>query len=79
LCYTRTVAPKHQFRDPDSIPRFKPGTERDLERVGAWSLAEREKMDQQFVAAMLAAGYGTTTPSTHFGTRSPVAGYRRSD
>jgi hypothetical protein len=69
LCYTRTVAPKH------SRPRN--GSERDLEQVGFWPASERERMNERFAAAMQAAGYGSTMPSTHFGTRNPVAGYRR--
>jgi len=73
------VAPKHVFRDPDSIPRSKHGTERDLAQVGYWPASEREHMDQRFAAAMQAAGYSTTTPSTIAGTRSPVANYQRSD
>ena len=77
LCYRRTVAPKHNLRDPDLIPRSKHGTEGDLAQVGTWSLVERERMDQRFAAAILAAGHATTMPSTHFGTRSPVANYQR--
>ena len=79
LCYTRPVAPKHLFRDPDSIPRSKHGTERDLAQIGTWTLAQREQMDERFAAAMLAAGYGSTMPSTTFGARNPIAGYLRSD
>jgi hypothetical protein len=76
LCYMRTVAPKHSMRDPD-LARPRNGTERDLAQVGFWPASERERMDQRFAAAMQAAGYGSTMPSTHFGTRNPVAGYRR--
>src|SRR5262249_27094063 len=78
LCYIAPVAaPQRLFRDPDSIPRHGHGTERDLDRVGNWTLAEREKMDERFAAAMMAAGYASTLPSTHFGTICPVANHQR--
>jgi hypothetical protein len=72
------VVLKRSFRDPDLIPRHHE-REEHLGQVGYWPAGEREKMDQQFAAAMQAAGYGTTAPSTHFGTRAPIAGYRRTE
>jgi len=64
-------------RDPGSIPRHHPGSERDLGQVGYWSAGERQRQDEAFAAAMQAAGYSATLPSTHFGTRNPVANYQR--
>jgi hypothetical protein len=73
------MAPKHLFRDPDLIPRSKHGAEGDLGQVGSWPVSERQRMDRQFINAMLRAGYSTTMASTHFGTIRPVRGYQRSD
>ena len=36
-------------------------------------------MDAGFVAAMQAAGYAITAPSTRAGTQAPVQGYQRPD
>jgi hypothetical protein len=70
---------KFLFRDPDTIPHHRHGGEMNLAQVGAWTLQERERMNQAFVAAMVAAGHNITAPSTHPGTIRPVANYQRSD
>jgi hypothetical protein len=69
------------FRDPDSLVAASP-SQHELKRIGFWSSIAREAMDAQFRLAMTAAiecgaEHCTTSPSTHFGTRAPIAGYQR--
>jgi hypothetical protein len=68
------MAAKHNFVDPDLAPRSKQGAETNL-ALGTWTQAEREEMNERFVAAMQAAGHAATTPSTIAGTRNPISGY----
>ena len=46
-------------------------------RVSSWTQLQRERMNAAFLAAMQAAGYGLTAPSTVAGTRNPILGYQR--
>jgi hypothetical protein len=64
------------YRDPSLIPhcaRFE-----DLRRP-YWTPEDYELMDRKFTCAMERAGYSVTSPSTSFGTRSPILGYERPD
>jgi len=45
----------------------------------SWARDELVAMDAAFIAAMQAAGHALTAPSTAFGTRAPIQGYRRKD
>ena len=72
---------RRQFKDPDSLAAPKPGVS-EINRLGYWFAADRVEMDAQFRLAMTAAieagfEHCATTPSTHFGTRAPIAGYQR--
>jgi len=42
-----------------------------------WSTDELISMDNAFTEAMKREGREVTEPSSRFGTRSPIAGYRR--
>ena len=48
-------------------------------RTGFWTALEHLEMDAAFVAAMVAAGYTATAPSTHPGTKAPLVNYQRDD
>jgi predicted CoA-binding protein len=70
-----------QVRDPDTLAAVPPSTA-ELNRIGFWSQLDREEMDAQFRLAMTTAiecgaEHCATEPSTHFGTRAPIAGYQR--
>ena len=70
-----------QFRDPDSLAAVPP-SQAELNRDGFWSSIDRVEMDAQFRLAMSAAievgaEHCATEPSTHFGTRAPIANYQR--
>jgi hypothetical protein len=69
------------FRDPDSLAAQQP-SQAELNRIGLWTTFDREAMDAAFRLAMTTAlesglEHCATEPSTHFGTRAPVAGYER--
>ena len=54
----------------------------EINRIGYWTEIDRLEMDAQFRLAMSAAieagaEHCATEPSTHFGTRAPIAGYQR--
>jgi hypothetical protein len=73
-----------QFRDPErnSLGKWCNPSPAELNRVGLWTEADREMMDAQFRLATttaLEAGLErcATEPSTHPGTKCPIAGYRR--
>ena len=70
-----------QFKDPDSLAAQQP-SQAELNRIGFWTTFDREAMDAAFRLAMTTAlesglEHCATEPSTHFGTRAPVAGYER--
>ena len=72
-----------QFKDPDqtSVGKWCDPSPKDS-REGFWTRYDRQEMDAQFRLAMSAAieagaEHCATEPSTHFGTRAPVAGYER--
>jgi hypothetical protein len=50
-----------------------------VRRVGYWTQLEHERMDAAFCTAMQRAGHAITAPSTYPGTRTPIAGYQRSE
>ena len=57
---------------------------KELKRIGQWDATALAEMDSKFQAAMTSAitsgaEHCATSPSTHFGTRCPVAGYARDD
>jgi hypothetical protein len=56
-----------------------PGVIARERRNGDWTKLEHQAMDAAFVAAMQAAGFTLTLPSTHPGTRAPLVGYSRDD
>ena len=71
------------FRDPDrdTVNKWCEPSPKDG-RDGFWTQYDRQEMDAQFRLAMTAAiecgaEHCATEPSTHFGTRAPVAGYER--
>jgi hypothetical protein len=73
---------KRLFRDPDKVYSAQRPSPEKLLRTGQWDASVSEAMDDAFrlaVTAALEAGLECcpTSPSTHFGTRSPVAGYQR--
>ena len=77
----RTGRNSRQFRDPDSLVAQQP-SQAELNRVGYWTEIDRLEMDAQFRLAMSAAieagaEHCATEPSTHFGTRAPIANYSR--
>ena len=72
-----------QFKDPDrdTVSKWCEPSPKDG-RDGFWTSIDRLEMDAQFRLAMSAAiesgaEHCTTEPSTHFGTRAPIAGYQR--
>jgi hypothetical protein len=69
------------FRDPDSLAAQQP-SQAELNRIGYWTTFDREAMDDRFRLAMTTALESglercATEPSTHFGTRAPIANYQR--
>ncbi len=69
------------YRDPERSNLGNP-SQIDINRIGYWTTFDREAMDAQFRLAMTTAiecgaEHCATEPSTHFGTRAPVAGYQR--
>ena len=70
-----------QVRDPDTLAAVPPSAA-ELNRNGFWTETDRLEMDAAFrlaVTTALESGLETcpTSPSTHFGTRAPVANYQR--
>jgi hypothetical protein len=57
------------------MPRRYPEPEEDLLRQ-FWTRYDLVVMDAAFTAAMQAAGYEITAPSSRPGTRTPIVGYR---
>ena len=58
----------------------RPGRPKQGEDLGPpWNYCDYEDMDARFIAAMQAAGYAITAPSTAPGTRAPRPGYERPD
>ena len=71
------------YRDPDrdTVSKWCEPSPKDG-RDGYWTSIDRQEMDAQFRLAMSAAieagaEHCATEPSTHFGTRAPVANYSR--
>src|SRR5262245_38606537 len=75
------MAPKHSYRDPDSIRTeySRDVGEASLAQNGTWQTDQLLEMNDAFTAAMQSAGYAITTPSTTFGTQRPIVGYQRED
>jgi hypothetical protein len=72
-----------QFKDPDEIRTSQQPSAKDS-RTGYWTQFDRIEMDAQFrlaVTTAVEAGLETctTSPSTHFGTKCPIANYQRDD
>ena len=70
-----------QVRDPDTLAAVPPSAA-ELARIGYWTTIDRVEMDAAFrlaVSSAVEAGleHCATEPSTHFGTRAPIAGYQR--
>ena len=70
-----------QVRDPDTLAAVPP-SQAELTRVGYWNTFDRLEMDAAFrlaVSGAVEAGleHCATEPSTHFGTRAPIANYSR--
>jgi hypothetical protein len=61
------------------MPSKRKHSDEDLARVGFWGTGKVRQMDESFVQAMVEAGYQVTSSSSHFGTRTPRAGYERPD
>jgi hypothetical protein len=57
--------------------RFRPEHEDLLRQF--WTRDDLVVMDAAFTAAMQAAGYTLTAPSSRPGTQTPIVGYRRMD
>jgi hypothetical protein len=76
------MADKRQYKDPSrSYAGAGEVTVRES-RNGYWHALEMRRMDDKFRKAMATAiksgaEHCATEPSTHFGTRAPVAGYQR--
>jgi hypothetical protein len=69
-------------RDPDTVYAAQRPSPEELLRTGQWDMIVLEEMDARFRLAMTTAlesglEHCPTEPSTHFGTRAPVAGYQR--
>ena len=60
------------------MPRRYPEPEEDLSRQ-PWTADDLLAMQNSFAAAMRAAGYALTVPSSKPGTEAPIVGYRRID
>ena len=69
----RTRAPAHY--PSKAVAGLRPGDNAWM--IGHWAAEEREAQDARFVAAMQAAGYELTAPSTVAGTRCPISNYQR--
>jgi hypothetical protein len=70
-----------QWKNPDTLAMAKPSAS-EINRLGCWTTVEREMQDAAFRLAMSNAvecglEHCATEPSTHFGTRAPIAGYQR--
>jgi hypothetical protein len=72
------------YRDPErsNLGKWCNPSQTEINRIGYWTEIDRQEMDAQFRLAMSAAIEAgaevcATSPSTHFGTRAPIAGHQR--